>query len=51
MRENEELYMELLVEGGIVNADGIKELIDEGHELAAILTTCVKNVKGRLTPR
>jgi len=48
----ESLYwMELLVEGGIVKADRIKELIDEAHELAAILTTCVKNVKGRSKSR
>jgi len=44
----ESLYwMELLVEAGIVKADRIKELIDEAHELAAILTTCVKNVKAK----
>jgi len=44
-------WMELLVEGGIVKADRIKELIDEAHELAAILTACVKNVKGRSKSR
>ncbi|MBN2209538.1 MAG: four helix bundle protein [Candidatus Coatesbacteria bacterium] len=48
----ESLYwMELLVEGGIVKPDRMKELIDEAHELSAILTTCAKNVKGKSRPR
>lgn len=40
-------WLELLIEGEIVPAAQLTDLMRECDELIAILTTCVKNVKGR----
>lgn len=40
-------WFELLVEAEVVSAALLSELMRECDELTAIITTCVKNVKGR----
>jgi four helix bundle protein len=47
MQELEEsiYWFELLVEAGIVDESMLADLIQEGDELMAILTTVVKNIK------
>src|SRR3954469_301421 len=40
-------WLELLAEGGVVGDERLAGLQAECNELIAILTTCVKNVKGR----
>jgi four helix bundle protein len=40
-------WLELLVEAEIVPAGQLTDLMGECGELIAILTTCVKNIKGR----
>ena len=49
MQELEEssYWMELLVEASIVPNERLAPLLDEANQLAAILTTCVKNAKAR----
>lgn len=43
--EESSYWMELLVEASIVPNERLAPLLDEAHQLAAILTTCVKNAK------
>lgn len=38
-------WMELLIESKIIDDEKMKNIMNEANELAAILTTCVKNVK------
>jgi four helix bundle protein len=40
-------WLELLVEGGVVAAERLTELLREANELTAILVACVKNAKDR----
>jgi four helix bundle protein len=43
--EETQYWMELVAESSIFNAKRMDGLVQEAHELTAILTTCVKNVK------
>jgi four helix bundle protein len=45
--EETSYWLELLVEAELIPATQLIELMRECDELTAILTTCVKNVKGR----
>ena len=45
--EETRYWLELTVEAGILPKGKMTKLFQEADELAAILTTCVKNVKGR----
>ena len=45
--EETRYWLELVIEGGIIPETKMAELLKEADELAAILTTCVKNVKER----
>jgi four helix bundle protein len=40
-------WLELVVESGLMSEKLLADLMREGDELIAILTTCVKKVKGR----
>jgi four helix bundle protein len=40
-------WLELLADSGVVKLSAVSSLLDECDQLAAILTTCVKNVKKR----
>jgi four helix bundle protein len=40
-------WMELLVESGILGINRMQNLMDEANQLIAILTTCVKKIKGK----
>ena len=40
-------WLELLVDSEVVKISAVSHLLDEADQLAAILTTCVKNVKRR----
>jgi len=46
--EETQYWMELLVEGGLVEAQRLEGLMAEGDELAAMLMSSVKTVKERL---
>jgi four helix bundle protein len=45
--EETSYWLELLAEAEILQAAQLSDLMRECDELIAILTTCVKNVKGR----
>ena len=40
-------WLELLIESGIVSAERLQPLLDEAHQLLAILITVAKNAKNR----
>jgi len=48
--EETSYWMELLIEGGIIPADRLSELLDEARQLTAILVTCAMNAKVRRDP-
>jgi four helix bundle protein len=45
--EETRYWLELIVEAGIIPETRMTDLLQEADQLAAILTTCVKNVKVR----
>jgi four helix bundle protein len=40
-------WLELLADSEVAKVDAVSIVLDEANQLAAILTTCVKNVKRR----
>jgi four helix bundle protein len=40
-------WLELLIEGGVVQSNLLTPLLDEANQLIAIFVTCVKNAKDR----